>query len=90
MLNKATLALRWFETARRPDGSEFVRLREGAPPELRDLVYQAHGRGQMMPDDWRYCFVRHRPSSPPLTRTPLTGTRRPCLNVLSASALATR
>jgi len=57
MQNKATIALGWFETAKRSDGSEFVRLQAEAPKDLRDLVYEAHERGQIMPDDWRYAFI---------------------------------
>lgn len=56
----------WFETARRAtgdtetgpreDGEPYVRLREGAPKWMQDMVYDAHG--DMLPDDWRYACIR--------------------------------
>lgn len=45
-----------FETAKRPDGDEFTRTKDGAPEWLRDLVREAHG--EFLPDDWRYEAIR--------------------------------
>lgn len=56
-----------FETARRDgftvgtfeDGGEtFVRLREGSPAWMTDVVRAAHDGGEMLPDDWRYAAIR--------------------------------
>lgn len=44
-----------LETAPRQDGTEFLRLKEGSPPWMQEVVRAAHG--DMMPDDWRYKFV---------------------------------
>lgn len=49
----AVEASRWFETATRgDDGATFVRVKDGAPDWVTDLVHEAHG--EMLPDDWRY------------------------------------
>jgi hypothetical protein len=53
---RAREALDCFETAGRPDGGSFVRLREGRPEWVADLVHEAHG--SMLPDDWRYACIR--------------------------------
>lgn len=54
-------AAAWFETGKREGRDEhvdayFVRLKEGAPEWLRDLVHDAHG--DLLPDDWRYSCIR--------------------------------
>lgn len=46
-----------FETAKRPDGSTFTRLREGSPKWMSDAIRACHNNGGMMPDDWRYEFI---------------------------------
>ena len=46
---------RWFESAKRANGDDFYRRKDGAPQWIQDLVMDAHG--DMMPDDWRYAFV---------------------------------
>jgi hypothetical protein len=56
----AEIAYDWFETARRnPDESEsaFVRVKDGAPEWVTDLVREAHG--DFLPDDWRYEVIRN-------------------------------
>lgn len=48
-------AFGWFETALRSDGeTRFSRLKDGAPEWVSDLVFEGHGHGELMPDDWRY------------------------------------
>jgi hypothetical protein len=54
--DRAKEAASWFETADRPDGGSFVRLKGGAPEWVPDLVRLAHA--SMLPDDWRYATVR--------------------------------
>ena len=46
-----------FETATRDNGSEFVRVKEGSPEWVTDLVRKAHG-DDFLPDDWRYETIR--------------------------------
>ena len=46
-----------FETATRDNGSEFVRIKEGSPEWVTDLVRKAHG-DDFLPDDWRYETIR--------------------------------
>ena len=46
---RAGEAAAWFETAERPP---FVRVKNGAPEWIMDLVRHAHG--DLLPDDWRY------------------------------------
>ena len=41
-----------FETATRPDGTPYVRLREGAPQWMADAVRVAHDG--VLPNDWIY------------------------------------
>lgn len=58
-------AAQWFETARRAtgdtetgpreDGDEFVRLTEGRPEWIAEMVQDAHG--DMFPDDWKYLTI---------------------------------
>jgi hypothetical protein len=56
----ASEAASWFETATRGDtGNDedrYVRVRDGAPEWVRDMVYSAHA--DMLPDDWRYQCIR--------------------------------
>lgn len=52
---RAREAASWFETATRPNGDPFVRLRDGGPDWVADLVRVAHG--DMLPDDWRYWLI---------------------------------
>lgn len=51
-----------FETARRETGEDesepYVRLREGSPEWMSDVVRAAHDDGEMLPDDWRYSTIR--------------------------------
>jgi hypothetical protein len=52
-----------FETATRPDGSSFARVRDGSPEWVSELVREAHGRDadgapSFLPDDWRYATIR--------------------------------
>lgn len=53
----ATEAAGWFETAKREGRDEhvdayFVRMKDGRPEWLFELVHEAHG--DFLPDDWRY------------------------------------
>jgi hypothetical protein len=55
---RAAEAARWFETARRLDdagGGTYIRLRDGRPEWVYELVQEAHGG--MLPDDWRYAAI---------------------------------
>ena len=45
-----------LETASRPDGTGFVRARDGAPDWVRELAQEAHDG--MIPDDYRYQAIR--------------------------------
>jgi hypothetical protein len=52
---RAAEAAAWLEPALRDENdpeSSFIRLRDGAPEWVRDLVHAAHG--EFLPDDWRY------------------------------------
>ena len=42
----------YFKQVTRNDGEKIYTLQDGAPEELRDLVYAAHG--DFLPDDFRY------------------------------------
>lgn len=49
-----------FITAQRsPDagGGDYIRLKEGAPEWMTDVIREAHMAGDMLPDDWRYRFI---------------------------------
>jgi len=52
-------ALECFETSTRPDGSEFVRVKDGSPDWLHDLCLAAHENGQVLPDDKRYSMIEN-------------------------------
>lgn len=54
----AEIAVDCFETARRRDDDEdvYVRVKDGSPDWIKDLVYKAHG--DFLPDDWRYDCIR--------------------------------
>ena len=54
---KASEAYGWFETAARDNGNSFVRLKDGAPEWVTELVHRAHG--DFLPDDWRYSTIRN-------------------------------
>jgi len=57
----AAEATSWFETAKRPDATRddyFVRVKDGAPAWVGELVHAAHG-GLFLPDDWRYQAIRN-------------------------------
>lgn len=47
-----------FETATRADGAPYVLLKDGHPQWMQDLCFAAHEDGAMLPDDWRYTFIR--------------------------------
>lgn len=58
---RAKEAHSWFETAKR-EGSEpesyFVRVKDGAPEWVKELVYAGHqGFSDFLPDDWRYAKI---------------------------------
>lgn len=48
-------ALAYFHTGERANGEEYI-YTEDAPEWVAEMVREAHG--DMMPDDWRYRFVR--------------------------------
>jgi len=50
-------AYKCFETATRPNGESFHRVREGSPEWLSDLTWKAHDDGKLLPDDWRYATI---------------------------------
>ena len=45
----------YFETAKRLNGDDFTRTKDGTPEWVKELVYKAHG--DLLPDDWRYACV---------------------------------
>jgi hypothetical protein len=50
----------YFTTSRREtNGHEYVHLRDDTPEWVRQVVYQAHGAGDILPDDWRYQTIRN-------------------------------
>lgn len=51
----ASMYVKYFETAKRGNQEEFIRLKEGAPSELKDLIRDAHEG--MLPDDETYRFI---------------------------------
>lgn len=53
----AGVALAWFEYRRRHDGTEYWALEEGAPEWVRNLVWAAHAKGEILPEDFRYLFT---------------------------------
>lgn len=51
----------WFESKYRDEEGQkdrFVCLKEGAPDELKDLVWKAHDNGEFLPDDYRYDWIQ--------------------------------
>jgi hypothetical protein len=50
----ATQYASWFETAKRGDDTDFLRLKT-EDENIRDLIHSAHGN--MMPDDFKYQFI---------------------------------
>jgi hypothetical protein len=49
-----------FETATRHDGTEYVRVMDGAPDSdaLHDLLFEVHRNGATLPDDTFYRLAR--------------------------------
>ena len=45
-----------FERRTRDNGEAFYAFREGSPDWMSDVAHAAHG--DLMPDDWRYGFIR--------------------------------
>lgn len=50
-------ALSYFERRRRHDGTEYWAIEEGAPKWVHDLAWEAHDKGEILPEDFRYLFV---------------------------------
>lgn len=47
-----------FETATRPtSGETFRKLKDDAPAWMTTVCRKAHDDGDILPDDWRYCFL---------------------------------
>jgi hypothetical protein len=57
MIEAAHFARWCFEPAERSNGVEYLRLRRRTPAWVKELVFAAHGRGELLPDDWRYVFA---------------------------------
>jgi hypothetical protein len=53
---RAQAAYECFESARRPEGESFTRVKDGSPEWVTDLVREAHG--DFLPDDWRYGCIQ--------------------------------
>ena len=47
-----------FETATRDSGEAFVRLKQGSPDWMSDVIREAHDHAQILPDDSRYVMIR--------------------------------
>lgn len=49
----------YFETAKRINGDEFIRLTENVPKSLRNLIYNIHlhSFGGCLPNDWIYKII---------------------------------
>ena len=60
----AAQAAGWFETAERPpeagktEGQAFVRLKDGAPDWITDLMHSTHHDCDILPDDWKYEYTQ--------------------------------
>src|SRR5690606_2224489 len=50
-------ALAYFERQKRDDGTECWILEVGAPEWIKDLVWAAHAKGELLPEDFRYLFI---------------------------------
>ena len=50
-------ALSWFEYRKRHDGTEYWSVKEDAPEWVKRLVWAAHAKGELLPEDFRYLFV---------------------------------
>jgi len=50
-------ALSYLERRKRHDGTEYWALEDGAPEWVKSLVWAAHDKGEILPDDARYLFV---------------------------------
>jgi hypothetical protein len=46
-----------FESATRPGGEAFRKLKEDAPPWMIAVCRRAHDDAKLLPDDWRYAFI---------------------------------
>ena len=44
-----------LERVKRTDDSEYVRLKDGSPEWMTDVIREAHG--DMFPDDWKYTLI---------------------------------
>lgn len=51
----ADMYLNYLETAKKEDGTSYVRCKENAPVNLKVLIQEAHDG--MLPDDYKYDFV---------------------------------
>jgi len=50
-------ASKCFIRAERQDGTIYVKRTPDAPDWIQDMVFHAHGDGDILPDDWVYEFV---------------------------------
>lgn len=55
MLEMAKVALAAFEWAERPNGDRYIRIREGSPEWVKDMMHDCHD--DMFPDDYRYEYI---------------------------------
>lgn len=50
-------ALSWFEYRKRYDETGYWTVEEGAPEWVKRLVWVAHDKGEILPEDFRYLFI---------------------------------
>ena len=50
-------ALSYFEYRERLDGTGYWALEDDAPEWVRNLVWVAHAKGVLLPEDFRYLFI---------------------------------
>lgn len=50
-------ALSYFEHRTRHDGTKYWALEDDAPEWVKSLVWAAHAKGVLLPEDFRYLFI---------------------------------
>jgi len=50
-------ALSYFEHRKRHDETGYWAVEDGAPEWVKRLVWAAHAKGELLPDDFRYLFI---------------------------------
>ncbi|MBL4870535.1 MAG: hypothetical protein JKX72_06240 [Robiginitomaculum sp.] len=46
-----------LETAKRPSGDEYIKIKDGSPEWMTEAVRACHQDSEILPDDFRYKFV---------------------------------